>query len=74
MARIVIEVDELTGKKWNYASPQTRQKISKEFSQLMKATLSKSEDDFWPFLEEVRKRAEGRGFDDEILNQILSEE
>lgn len=74
MERIVIEVDELIGKRWKYASQETRQKISKEIEHFVEVALSKSEDDFWPFLEKVRKRAEARGFDDGVLSQILNEE
>ncbi len=55
MERIVIEVDEITGKKWRYASLETKQKLSEEFGQIMKIALNKSNDDFWPFLEKLRK-------------------
>ncbi|MGF1638490.1 MAG: hypothetical protein ACFCUU_15545 [Cyclobacteriaceae bacterium] len=46
MERIVIEVDEITGKKWRYASLETKQKLSEEFGQIMKIALNKSNDDF----------------------------
>lgn len=74
MERIVIEVDEITGKRWKYASIETRQKLSEKISQIMTVALNKDEYDFWPFLEKIRKNAETKGFSDEILNQVLSEE
>lgn len=74
MERIIIEVDEITGKRWKYASMETRQKLSEKISQIMTVALNKDEDDFWPFLEKIRKNAETKGFSDEILNQVLSEE
>lgn len=74
MERIIIEVDEITGKRWKYASIETRQKLSEKISQIMTVALNKDEDDFWPFLEKIRKNAETKGFSDEILNQVLSEE
>ncbi len=74
MERIVIEVDEITGKRWKYASPEIRRKLAEEVGKIMKAALNKTEDDFWPFLENIRKKAEDKGFSDDILNQILGEE
>lgn len=74
MERIIIEVDEITGKRWKYASLETRKKLSEKISQIMTVALNKDEDDFWPFLEKIRKNAETKGFSDEILNQVLIEE
>ena len=73
MERIIIEVDDITAKKWKYISTELRQKLAGEFRQIMKATLDKSEDEFWPFLEKVRKNAERKGFNDDVLTQILGE-
>lgn len=72
MERIVIEVDEATAKKWNNRLPGTKQRISEKLGGLLNTILDKEEEDIWPFLEEVRAESEKKGFNDEIMNQILS--
>lgn len=74
MERIVIEVDDATARKWKYASTEMRQKLAEKVGQNMKTALNKGEGDFWSFLEKLRKNAETKGFSDDILNQVLSEE
>jgi hypothetical protein len=74
MKRIIIDVDDATARMWKYASTEMRQKLAEKVKQIMKTALNKGEDDFWPFLEKLRKNAETKGFSDDILNQVLSEE
>jgi hypothetical protein len=35
--------------------------------------MDKPSDDFWPFLERLRAEAEKKGFNDQILDNILNE-
>lgn len=73
MERIVIEVDNITAKKWRYTSPEAKQRLSKKIELILKSIMDKGDDDLWPFLEKLRKEADKEGFNDDILNQILSE-
>ncbi|GAB3550886.1 hypothetical protein [Spirosoma fluminis] len=73
MDRIILEVANDTARKWRYSNPQVRQCISEKFNQLLSDLLDKQEDDLWPFLEKIRTEAEGKGFSDEILAEILDE-
>jgi len=74
MKRIIIEVDDATARMWKYTSTELRQKLAEKAGKIMKTALNNSEDDFWPFLEKLRNNAETKGFSDDILNQVLSEE
>jgi len=73
MDRIIIEVEDNTAKKWRYTNPNTKKRISEKVEQILNILMEKEQEDFWPFLEKVREQAEKKGFNDEILNQILSE-
>lgn len=74
MERIVIEVDDTTAEKWRYITPEAKQKLSKKINQLLKTSLAKSNDDFWEFVEAVRKTAQENGLTEDELNKILNEE
>ena len=74
MDRIVIEVDDATARRWRNILPSTKERISKKLDGLLGAILEKEDDEIWPFLEKVRREAEAKGFNDDIMNQILSEE
>lgn len=73
MERIEFEVNDDTAKKWRYTNPEIKQRIEKEMDQLLQIILDKQEDTFWPFLEELRSKAEQNGFNDDILEQILND-
>jgi hypothetical protein len=73
MDRIVIEVEDSLASKWRDATPEIKQIVSREVDLLISKILEKKDDDTWQFLEQLRKKAEQRGFSDEILEQILNE-
>jgi len=73
MEKIQLEVDKETAEKWNRSNRKTQKQISDAFEKVMDIFFEGKEDDFWPFLERIRKKAENKGFNDEILNDILNE-
>jgi hypothetical protein len=73
MDRIVIEVEDSLASKWRDATPEIKQIVSREVDLLISKILEKKDDYTWQFLEQLRKKAEQRGFSDEILEQILNE-
>ena len=74
MERIVFEIDDNTARKWKYASAAAKRRISQKFDLLLQVMLDKQEDDFWQFLESARLGAVQKGFNDEILNDILNDD
>ncbi|MCE7040710.1 hypothetical protein [Dyadobacter sp. CY312] len=73
MDRIVIEVGDNLARRWRNATPEVKQAVSQEVDQFLNTILEKNAEDVWPFLEELRAKAEQKGFSDEILEQILNE-
>lgn len=73
MDRIVIEVDDSLARRWRNTPPETKQKVSKEVDIFLNTILARNEDEIWPFLEQLRVKAELRGFNDQVLEQILNE-
>ncbi len=73
MDRIVIEVADATAKRWWYKTPEARQNIAQEMDKLLQIILEKSNDEFWPFMDSIRSKAESKGFNDNILQEILDE-
>ena len=61
MDRIVLEVDDLSAKKWRYASKEKRNQLNNTINRILKKAFDKSEDDFWQFLDRVGKGAEENG-------------
>ncbi|MEO6673767.1 MAG: hypothetical protein ABIN93_10090 [Ginsengibacter sp.] len=75
MERIVIEVDETTGKKWRLSSQQRRKKISQKINiRLAKELMADSKEEFKQFLNEVGETMKERGLTEEILQNILKED
>jgi len=73
MDRIVIDVEDVVARKWRNTDPQIRQEISQKLDQFLHIIFDKKEEDIWPFLEALRVKSEERGFNDDILEQILNE-
>ncbi len=72
MERIVIEVDEATGKKWRLSSPQQKEKISKKINiHLAKELMADSKEEFKRYLDEIGKTMQERGLTEEVLQEIL---
>jgi uncharacterized protein YerC len=73
MDRIVIEVGDNVARRWRNITPEVKQVVSQEVDQFLNTILEKNDEDIWPFLEELRAKAELKSFNDEILEQILNE-
>ena len=75
MERIVIEVDETTGKKWRLSSQQQRKKISQKINiRLAKELMADSKEEFKQYLDELGATLKGRGLTESIVQKILEEE
>ncbi len=75
MERIVIEVDETTGKKWRLSSPQQKEKISQKINiHLAKELMNDSNEEFKRYLDEIGKTLQERGLTEEILQEILRDD
>jgi TRAP-type C4-dicarboxylate transport system substrate-binding protein len=74
MERIVIEVEDRIAQKWRYKNTKSKQHLAKSIGKMLEIMLDKPDEDFREFLEKAREAAEAKGFNDEILNRILSEE
>ncbi len=73
MEKIIVEVDDNAAKKWRFASVQKRSEITNTINLILEKSLSKSDDDFWLFLDSVSKRAKDKGLTEEALNNLLNE-
>lgn len=75
MERIVIEVNDVTAKKWRLSSRQLRNKISEEINiRLAKELMTDSKEEFKQFLDEVGETMKERGLTEDILQDILKED
>jgi hypothetical protein len=74
MDRIVLEVDDISAKKWRFASTEKRNQLNSTINRILKRAFDKNEDDFWQFLDKVGKKAEEKGLTEEQLNKLLNEE
>ena len=72
MEKITIEVNADIASKWLKTPVLLRKRLENQFI----AGINNSEkfnDDFWNFLESERKKADQKGFNNEILNEIINE-
>jgi hypothetical protein len=74
MDRIVIEVDDISAKKWRYASEEKKNRLNNTINSILRKAFDKTEDDFWKFLDKIGKKAEANGLTEEQLNKLLNEE
>lgn len=74
MERIVIEVDEITGKKWRLSSQKQREKISREINTSLAKKLADSKEEFKQYLDELGETMKQRGLTEDILQKILEDE
>ena len=74
MERIVIEVDDATAKKWRHTSFKAKQRLYSKIDQLLQVSLPKPEDNFWEFVDEIRKEAQANGITEEELQRILNDD
>jgi len=74
MDRIVLEVDDVSAKKWRYASEEKKSQLNNTINRFLKKAFDKNEDDFWQFVDKVGKKAEENGLTEEHLNKLLSED
>ena len=75
MERIVIEVDEITGKKWRLSSQKQKEKISREINiRLAKELMTDSKEEFKQYLDELGATMKERGLTENILQEILKDD
>ena len=75
MGSIIIEVDEVTAKKWQEVSPKIKNRLKKNFKEQM-AILSRGvkEEEFFDLLDKISDEAVRNGLTEEILEKLLNEE
>lgn len=72
MERIVIEVDEATGKKWGLAPAEFKKEISEKISESISKILNDTrKENFLAYLDEIGEKMKQRGLTEEALNDIL---
>ena len=72
MERIVIEVDDDTGKKWNLAPSDFKKDISEKISESISKILNDNrKENFLAYLDEIGEKMKQRGLTEEIVNDIL---
>jgi len=74
MERIVIEVDEATGKKWELSSRKRKESLSQEINVKLARDLADTKEDFIQYLDELRLTMKERGLTEEKLQEILNDE
>ncbi len=74
MDRIIIEVGDDTAKRWRHTTPQAKQHLYNKIDQLLRVSLLKSDDNFWEFVDEIRREAQANGLTEEELQHILDDE
>ena len=74
MERIVIEVDEATGKKWSLAPAKFRKEVSEKISESISKILDDTrKENFLAYLDEIGEKMKQRGLTEEALNDILKD-
>jgi phosphotransacetylase len=74
MERIVIEVDETTGKKWRLSSQKQRERIAQKINIRLAKELSDSKEEFKQYLDELSATMKERGLTENILQEILKDD
>ncbi len=75
MERIVIEVADVTAKKWRLTSQQLRNEISERINiRLAKELMAGSKEEFKQFLDEVGATMQERGLTEDKLKDILKDD
>lgn len=74
MERIVIEVADVTAKKWKSSSPKLREEIAQKIDiRLAKELMVDSKEEFKLFLDEISATLQERGLTEDSLNDILKD-
>ncbi|HEY9363545.1 MAG TPA: hypothetical protein VIQ00_09810 [Chitinophagaceae bacterium] len=74
MERIVIEVDDATGKKWELAPAKFKKDISEKISESISKILNDNrKENFLAYLDEIGEKMKQRGLTEEALNDILKD-
>jgi len=71
MGKITIEVSETIASKWEALKEERKNEINELVSKIISESESSKQVDYWERLREIRKRANEKGFTEEILNQTL---
>lgn len=74
MERIVIEVDDATGKKWELTPAKFKKYISEKISESISKILDDNrKENFLAYLDEIGEKIKQRGLTEEALNDILKD-
>lgn len=74
MDRILVEVDDISAKKWRDASEEKKSEWSYMISRIIKKAFDEKEESFGDFLFRASKIAEANGLTEELLNKLLDED
>jgi uncharacterized protein (UPF0297 family) len=74
MGKITIEVSETIASKWEALKEERKNEINELVSKIISESESSKQVDYWERLREIRKRANEKGFTEDLLNQILNED
>lgn len=73
MERIVIEVNDVTAKKWRDASPKIKGQLEKNIEkQIEILSRGVQEDEFFALLDKISDEAVKNGLTEEILEKLLN--
>ncbi len=74
MERIVIEVDDATGKKWSLAPAKFKKEVSEKISDSITKILNDTrKENFLAYLDELGEKMKRRGLTEDALNDILKD-
>ena len=73
MAKITIDVEDELYYTWKKSSIDKKRRINEQVATIISQSLETDEEDLWPYLEKVRKNADSKGFNDQILDQLLND-
>ncbi len=71
MERIVIEVDDMTAKKWKYATEDTKLNASRKINVILNYALQMDDREMKNFLDKVGKETKENGLTLEVFQNIM---
>ncbi len=71
MERIVIEVDDMTAKKWKYATEDTKLNASRKINAILNYALQMDDREMKNFLDKVGKETKENGLTLEVFQNIM---
>jgi len=74
MGKITSEISETIASKWIALREERKNEMNELVSKISSESESSKQVDYWERLREIRKRANEKGFTEDLLNQILNED